>query len=162
MAASLHAGYLPGAIGRVAELHGTHYHRSWGFGAFFEARVARELAAFCTAFTAERDGLWLVVQGGRVEGSIALDGSRAREDGAHLRWFILSDALRGAGWGHTLLDAALAFARNRGYQRVHLATFRGLDAARHLYEQAGFRLVQEVEGEQWGTRVREQVFELEL
>lgn len=162
MTGVLHAGYRPGAIGRVVELHGAYYHRVWGFGAFFEARVARDLAAFCAAFQEGRDGLWLVVLGGRVEGSIALDGSHAEASGAHLRWFILSDALRGKGWGHALLDAALAFARGRGYRRVHLDTFQGLDAARHLYEQAGFQLVGAAEGEQWGTRVMEQRFELHL
>ena len=40
------AGYTPGAIGRVAEMHGTYYHREWGFGLYFEAKVATELSAF--------------------------------------------------------------------------------------------------------------------
>jgi hypothetical protein len=39
-------GYVPGSIGRVAELHGTYYHDHWGFGLFFEAKVASELSAF--------------------------------------------------------------------------------------------------------------------
>jgi hypothetical protein len=39
-------GYVPGSLGRVAELHGTYYHKDWGFGLFFEAKVAAELAAF--------------------------------------------------------------------------------------------------------------------
>jgi hypothetical protein len=33
-------GYVPGTIGRVVELHGAYYHAHWGFGAFFEAKVA--------------------------------------------------------------------------------------------------------------------------
>lgn len=37
-------GYLPGSIGRVAELHGTYYHKHWGFSLFFEAKVATELS----------------------------------------------------------------------------------------------------------------------
>ncbi len=36
-------GYVPGAIGRVAELHGTYYHAHWGFGLFFEAKVATRI-----------------------------------------------------------------------------------------------------------------------
>jgi len=31
------SGYIPGAIGRIAELHGTYYHKHWGFG-FFSSR----------------------------------------------------------------------------------------------------------------------------
>jgi RimJ/RimL family protein N-acetyltransferase len=52
------------------------------------------------------------------------------------------------------------FCRARGYDRVYLWTFEGLDAARHLYEKAGFRLAQQQRGRQWGTEVNEQRFEL--
>lgn len=38
----------------------------------------------------------------------------------------------------------------------------GLNAARHLYEQAGFELVEEKRGAQWGLEVNEQRFELQL
>jgi len=39
-------GYIPGSIGRVAELHGTYYHEHWDFSEFFEAKVATELSEF--------------------------------------------------------------------------------------------------------------------
>jgi hypothetical protein len=39
-----------------------------------------------------------------------------------------------------------------------IQTFKGLDAARHLYEKHGFSLVHEVPGTQWGTEVIEQEF----
>ena len=39
-------GYIPGSLGRVAELHGMYYQQHWGFGLFFEAKVATELAEF--------------------------------------------------------------------------------------------------------------------
>jgi hypothetical protein len=39
------SGYIPGAIGRVAELHGTYYYKHWGFHLFFESKVAIELSA---------------------------------------------------------------------------------------------------------------------
>ena len=71
---------------------------------------------------------------GRVEGSITIDGIHAEDAGAHLRWFIVSDALRGTGVGRQLMDAAIACCHDRSYTRVYLWTFEGLDAARHLYE----------------------------
>ena len=40
------SGYLPGAIGRITELHGTYYAKNWDLGLYFEAKVATELAAF--------------------------------------------------------------------------------------------------------------------
>jgi GNAT superfamily N-acetyltransferase len=152
-------GYLPGAIGWIAALHGTYYHRQAGFGAFFEAKVARELADFTDRFDVNRDGLWLLTDGGRMEGSIAIDGLHAAAEGAHLRWFIVSDERRGQGFGSALLTAGLDFCRQRRYERVTLWTFAGLDAARHLYEKYGFRMTEERPGRQWGTEVQEQRFE---
>jgi GNAT superfamily N-acetyltransferase len=150
-------GYTPGCIGRIAQLHAQYYSATSSFGVAFEAKVARELADFCVAYVPGRDGLWLA-HDAQVEGSVAIDGSHSATEGAHLRWFITSEALRGQGVGRQLLRAALQFCDGRGYQRVHLWTFAGLDAARHLYESEGFKLVHQSLGAQWGTPVQEQRF----
>ena len=160
MTLTLHKGYLPGCIGRVAELHGTYYHRHAGFGAYFEGKVARDLSEFCERYVEGRDGLWLAVADAKVEGSIAIDASRAASEGAHLRWFITSEDVRGTGVGTALLESAVEFCRSRGYDRVYLWTFEGLSAARHLYEKFGFRLAHQQPGTQWGAKVNEQRFEL--
>ena len=156
------AGYVPGAIGRVAELHASYYSQAWEFGVCFEAKVASELSEFLRRFDPARDGFWTVIQGGRVEGAIAIDGTKASEEGAHLRWFIISDALRAQGIGNRLMQEAVGFCRQRGYSRVFLWTFHGLDAARRLYEKFDFRLTEQLEGEQWGKRVLEQRYLLVL
>jgi GNAT superfamily N-acetyltransferase len=161
MAFQLYQGYLPTAIGRVAEMHARYYSALVGFGLPFEAKVAREMADFCERYDEARDGLWLLLQDGRVEGSIAIDGAAAVEQGAHLRWFITSDAVRGTGAGASLLAAAMAFCQSQRYRRVYLWTFEGLPAARHLYDKAGFRLVHQQRGTQWGCEVTEQRFERE-
>jgi len=155
-------GYVPGAIGRIAELHGTYYATHWGFGLFFEAKVARELAAFVETHDARRDALWTAAVDGRVEGGIVIDGSHAAEKGAHLRWFILSDALRGKGVGRRLITRAIDFCIGKQYPRIYLWTFEGLDAARHVYENTGFSLTCQQKGAQWGTEVIEQMFECRL
>lgn len=156
---ALHRGYLPGCIGRITELHARFYAAHVGFGVYFESKVARELAAFCERHDESRDGLWLALLDGQVEGAIAIDGEHADTEGAHLRWFISSDRLRGSGAGRRLIEEALAFCDARGYRKTWLWTFDGLHAARHLYEQHGFRLVLQQPGGQWGREVLEQRFE---
>lgn len=180
------AGYVPGAIGRVAELHARYYSAHWGFGLFFEAQVAAKLAEFLQRFNPEHDGFWTVSRGGRVLGALAIDGMTAAHGGqvssdvqsgahngeqngepngaqdAHLRWFILAEELRGQGVGDRLMREAVDFCRRCGHPSVFLWTFQGLDAARHLYEKHGFRLAEEREGSQWGTVVLEQRFVLPL
>lgn len=156
---TIRKGYFPGAIGRIVELHARYYGELAGFGLPFESRVARELCEFCERYEDARDGLWLALQDGHIEGAIAIDGSRAAQEGAHLRWFIVADSMRGTGVGTALLASAMEFCRARHYQRVYLWTFHGLGAARHLYEKFGFRLAHQQRGTQWGAEVDEQRFE---
>jgi len=155
-------GYVPGSLGRVAELHGAYYHDHWRFGLFFEAKVAVELLEFLKRYDERRDGFWTALVNGRVEGSITIDGIHAENEGAHLRGFIISDALRGKGIGNQLINTAISFCRREGYNRIYLWTFEGLGAARRLYEKVGFRLVEDQKGTQWGTEVNEQRFECSL
>ncbi len=158
----LHRGWRPGLLGDVVALQARYYAEAWGFGAFFEAKLAREMAEFADRYDPRRDLILSAVEGPRTLGSITVDGSDpAAPDGhLHLRWFILADGLRGRGIGRTLLDESLAFARSLGRPGVYLWTFAGLDPARRLYDDAGFVLAEEHAGETWGTRVTEQRFVL--
>lgn len=155
-------GYVPGALGRITELHGSYYHRHWGFGLYFESLVARELAEFLGRPDSSRDGFWVARRGGTILGGIAIDGRLAESEGARLRWFILAPEARGLGIGQLLMERAVSFCRERGFRRVFLWTFAGLDAARHLYERWGFVLSREHADDQWGATVTEQMFELRL
>ncbi|MEK7437421.1 MAG: GNAT family N-acetyltransferase [Pseudomonadota bacterium] len=162
MSLEISADYAPGAIGRITELHGTYYQRHSGFGLYFESKVACELSEFLRRFDAARDGMWLALSDGRIEGSITIDAGEAETEGAHLRWFIVSDALRGNGAGNKLISTALDFCRAREYKKIYLWTFEGLAAARHLYEKYGFRLTRQQRGGHWGAEVNEQRFEYHL
>lgn len=153
------SGYVPGALGQIVSLHGSYYHEHWGFDSFFEAKVATELGSFIQTYDPARDGLWLAMVDDRIEGAVAIDGSRGFTEGAHLRWFIVADALRGKGAGSRLIRVAMDFCKEQGYPSVYLRTFAGLDAARRLYEREGFELTDEHPGSQWGTEVLEQRFE---
>ena len=156
------SGYVPGAIGRIAELHGTYYHKHWGFDLFFESKVAIELSEFLRRFNEARDGFWVASVGKKIVGAIAIDGVQHDSKGAHLRWFIVSEENQGQGIGKMLLEQAVEFCQKKKFGRVYLWTFAGLGPARHLYERFGFKLCEEHEGNQWGRTVTEQRFELTL
>lgn len=156
------SGYVPGTIGRIAEMHSCYYARHWGFDLFFESKVATGLIEFLQRFDPEWDGIWTAALGDRIEGSIAIDGIHADGEGAHLRWFIVSEGLQGQKLGSRLMGNALKFCTDHDYRRIYLWTFEGLDSARSLYERAGFKLVDQFSGTQWGPEVTEQRFELEF
>ncbi len=153
--------YRPGAIGAITEMHARYYGAHWGFGLFFEAMVATELAAFLSRFDDATDRFWVAVADDRIVGSLIIDGGEpeAAELGAHLRMFIVDEAFRGKGLGRDLMQRAVAFCDDCGYARSYVTTFEGLDDARRLYERFGYRLVKEDMDSTWGVRVKEQILE---
>jgi N-acetylglutamate synthase-like GNAT family acetyltransferase len=154
--------YTPGAIGRVTQMHAAYYSRHHGFGLFFEAMVAKELSDLLSRFDPSHDGFWTAFIDGAVVGSVAIDGSAASTKGARLRFLIVAPEFQGRGIGNTLVSSAVNFCREKGLKKIYLTTFEGLDAARHLYEKAGFEMVMQETGSHWGKPEVEQVFELSL
>jgi GNAT superfamily N-acetyltransferase len=161
---ALQRGWSPGLLGDVVALQARYYADAWGFGSFFEAKLAREMAEFAGRYDPKQDLILSTADRDRTTGSVTIDGSdpAASEGLVHLRWFILGEGSRGRGIGRALIEESLAFARSLQRPGVYLWTFAGLDAARRLYDDAGFRLVQEQVGDTWGTRVTEQRFVLEF
>ncbi len=162
LAPDLVRGYTPGLLARVTELHIEYYHSAWGLGLAFEADIARGLADFFVSYDDRRDGFWTARVDGRIEGSIAIDGSDAAGEGVRLRWFVLSERARGRGLGHALIETALGFCREKNYPYLYLLTFDGLRAARHLYEKYGFVLEKEWKEQLWGVELLEQRLGLDL
>lgn len=152
------SGYRAGMIGRIAEMHGNYYSKNYGFGHFFEGKVASGLAEFSERLDEECNNIWLAIQNDQIVGSVAIDGQDLGNNEAHLRWFILDDGCRGGGVGKRLLTEAIAFCDQKGFSAVQLWTFSGLDAARKLYESFGFKLTKEWDGDQWGKLMLEQQF----
>lgn len=151
-------GYLPGVIASVTGMHADYYSKHWGFGQFFESKVAAGLAEFMGRHDHPQNRIWLATLHGQIVGSVAIDGEDLGNNEAHLRWFILDDRCRGQGVGRKLMELAVAFADQRGFAATRLWTFKGLDTARKLYEVSGFELSWEQEGTQWGSKITEQQF----
>ncbi len=156
-------GYRPGALAEIVRLHMVYYAREWGFGRPFEAKLGAEMGEFLDRLDPEQD-LFLAAYdaASAVQGSVIVDAREAAGAGAHLRWYIVSDAARGRGLGRALLERAVDHCQARGFARVYLTTFAGLEPARHLYESLGFQLVAESDEDQWQGGVRQQRFELDL
>lgn len=152
------AGYRPGIVGRITEMHAEFYSRHSGFGQFFERQVATGVAEFVGRLGRPGNAIWIALLNGRIVGSIAIDGEDLGNNEAHLRWFILDESCRGSGVGRQLLRDAVEFCDRSGLAVIQLWTFKGLEVARRLYEASGFELTHEQQGNQWGATVIEQQF----
>jgi uncharacterized protein YhfF/GNAT superfamily N-acetyltransferase len=148
-------GYFPGAFAQSAALQMAYYWRDHAFDWVFESARLADLGAFVGRYDAARDGVWMLVDGGCVHGSIVVDASGEVPE---LRWYIVDDALRGKGFGHRLMATAMDFCRER-FARVHLHTFSALGSARRLYEAFGFRLIAEHPDTSCGPTILQQGFE---
>ncbi|AXY57322.1 GNAT family N-acetyltransferase [Acinetobacter chinensis] len=151
-------GYQAGMIGRITEMHAQYYSQTSNFGQYFESLVAHGIAEFSGRLEHAVNQIWTAKLNQRIVGSVAIDGQDLGGNIAHLRWFILDDGCRGHGVGHQLLQQAIEHCDEQQFREIHLWTFKGLNAARKLYERFGFQLVEEVEGQQWGNQVVEQKF----
>jgi uncharacterized protein YhfF/GNAT superfamily N-acetyltransferase len=125
---------LPGGLAESGELQIDYYARCHGFNSAFADERRRDIGQFMAEHDASRDGVWLLVDGGSILGSIAID---ARGEVPELRWFIVHEALHGQGWGRRLMQCAMDHCRLR-HERVVLHTFSALADARRLYEASGF------------------------
>ncbi len=82
------------------------------------------------------DAIWVVPEADELIGCCAM---RATDrDTVELRRMYVEPAFRGRNLGQLLVDAALAWAKEQGYQRVVLNSGYALADAVGLYESVGF------------------------
>ncbi|MDT8910541.1 helix-turn-helix domain-containing GNAT family N-acetyltransferase [Amycolatopsis sp. PS_44_ISF1] len=151
----------PGDLGWVVHRHGALYAREHGWDERFEAVVARIVAEFAEGRGNPRQAGWIAELGGERVGSVfCTPGPDERT--AKLRLLLLEPAARGRGVGKRLVGECVEFARAHGYTAIQLWTVSRLDAARGIYQRAGFELVDEEQTDGFGPTVTSQTWRLEL
>jgi GNAT superfamily N-acetyltransferase len=172
----------PGDLGWVVMAHGEIYAQEFGWDATMEALVARIVADFAAdadprraGWIGELDGvrvgcvLCVPAEGrfsaeaasGSAEGRFSAEAA-AREGTAQLRLLLVHPDARGHGLGGRLVDTCVEHARTAGYTRMRLWTNDVLEAARRIYLDRGFALLEEEPHHSFGKDLVGQVYDLPL
>ncbi len=138
------------------------YAQEYGFDETFEALAARIVADFLTDFDPKRERCWIAEVNGQNVGHIFLVKHPAEPGTAKLRLLLVEPSARGLRIGSALVEECVNFARAVGYKKITLWTQSILVAARHAYQRAGFRLVEEKTNFQFGQNLLSQTWELDL
>jgi DNA-binding MarR family transcriptional regulator/GNAT superfamily N-acetyltransferase len=152
--------HQPGDMGWVIHRHGVLYAEEYGFDERFEALVAQIAAEFIQKFDSKRERCWIAERDGAIVGSVFLVKKSDRV--AKLRLLLVEPSARGLGIGARLVDECVRFARQAGYRKITLWTQSNLDAARHIYRKAGFRVVKRERHQSFGHKLTGETWELSL
>jgi len=150
----------PGDLGWIVHRQARLYFEEYGWGAAFEALLAEIAAKFLREFKPGRERCFIAERDGEIVGAVLVVENSAHE--AQLRLLFVEPKARGLGIGRTLVSECARFSRAVGYRTLALWTNDVLHAARHLYEEAGFELIEERKHDEFGEHLTAQTWRLDL
>jgi len=118
------------------------------------------VAAFVRSHDPRRERCWIAERAGENVGSVFI--VKDTDEVARLRLLLVDAKARGLGIGARLVDEAVRFSRETRYRKVTLWTHSILTAARHIYEQAGFKLLATKKHNEFGQELVGETWDLEL
>jgi DNA-binding MarR family transcriptional regulator/N-acetylglutamate synthase-like GNAT family acetyltransferase len=152
--------HQPGDMGWVVQRQGIVYNREYNWDEHFEALVAQIVAKFIENFDPKCERCWIAEKESENVGCVFL--IQKSKTIAQLRLLFVEPKARGMGIGKRLVNECTRFACQVGYQRIVLWTNSVLDTARHIYEQEGYKLVEEEPHHSFGSDLVGQNWELAL
>ena len=152
--------HQPGDLGWIVHRQAILYAEEYGWDGTYEALAAEIVAQFIKTYDPKRERCWIAEKDGVRVGAVFV--AKASHEVAKLRLLHVESDARGLGIGKRLVDECIRFSRQAGYQKLTLWTQSILLAARHIYKQAGFRLMHKERRHAFGKDLTSETWDLDL
>ncbi len=151
--------HQPGDLGWIISAHGEIYSREFGFDGSFEINIADKVLKY---FSTEDDfnRIWIAMVDDKRAGSVAVRA--LSEANAFVNFVVVLDEFRGQGIARALMDGMIEHVRKQRFQKIRLETFTCLQAARDLYRDMGFTLVESNAIHAFGRDLTQEFWQLAL
>jgi len=124
----------------IIDSHYKIYNKEYSYDLSFKKFVSNSVNQYIKKANNSLENIWILDIDGCPKGSISIKS--VSEDVAQLGLFLVDPSLRGTGLGKQLIQTAIDFCKERNYKKVVLWTNSELVAARRIYENKGFRLIE--------------------
>jgi DNA-binding MarR family transcriptional regulator/GNAT superfamily N-acetyltransferase len=152
--------HQPGDMGWIVHRQAILYAEEYGWDGTYEALAAEVAAQFIKNYDPKRERAWVAEKDGERVGAVFV--AKESDAVAKLRLLHVEPEARGLGIGKRLVAECVRFARQAGYQKMTLWTQSILNAARHIYKEAGFQVVREEKHHSFGKDLTAETWELKL
>lgn len=149
-----------GDMGMIIHSHATEFAKDYGWNEEFEALVAEKTAEFIRNYDSLRERCWIAEIGDKIVGSLCL--IKVKDDVGELRLLFVASEARNMGIGKSMLGEAIRFARHAEYKKLTMWTESIHGHARDLFEDAGLKIVREVQHRRFGLELVGQHWEMDI
>jgi len=127
-------------INYIINSHYEIYNQEYDYDLSFKEFIANSLEDFIKRSDYLKENIWIAEINGEPKGSICI--TKFDESTAQIRLFIVDPKQRGTGIGKQLIEKSIDFCKLVNYKTITLWTNSDLKAARSLYENYGFKLME--------------------
>jgi len=152
--------HQPGDMGWIVHRQAILYAEEYGWDGTYEALAAKIVAHFIKNYDPKRERAWVAERDGRRVGAVFV--AKESREIAKLRLLHVEAEARGLGIGKRLVKECIQFAQQAGYRKMTLWTQSNLRAARHIYKEAGFKVVSDKKHHSFGKDLTAETWELDL
>ncbi|WP_051314790.1 GNAT family N-acetyltransferase [Alteribacter aurantiacus] len=121
----------------IINSHYELYHREFKYDLSFRDFVLKSIGGFIERGD-PHENIFILDVNGKPSGSISI--KKHDDTTAQLGLFLVEPVAQGTGYGQKLVEKAITFSKEKGYNRIILWTNGELKAARKIYIKMGFEL----------------------